>query len=325
MTSKTLPIRAFLASLPLACAVPGDSESTSSDVGTATSGAQSTGASSQGSESGSSEGSTSAGESSDDGADAATASSDDGDDSSTDGGSASSAESGAESDPACDDVQSDPMNCGACGSICDAPSFGEPICSGATCSVECQAGYDEVDVDGATRCSKFAGFFLLRENGTCEAANPFTEDCSCPSGFDDRPVSSWRVSPGDGSSWVQLAVCSPVAEDATDAWGGLFAEYEDGGACAFPNPFHIPLCLCPDGYSVTSQWRGANINGEAIRISFCSAGAFEDDALFVGGFTADGGGGCATSNCACPDGSTRVDYPTVFGGVATTSSFCYRE
>jgi hypothetical protein len=215
------------------------------------------------------------------------------------------------------------MNCGSCGMICEPPSFADATCSSATCGVECHDGYDDVDIAGTTRCSKFAGFFLLRETGTCEAINPFTGDCTCPSGFDDRPVTSWRISPADGSSWVQLAVCSPVAESPADAYGGLFAEYEQSGACAFPNPLDIPLCLCPDGYTVTSQWRGSNINGDPIRISFCSMGAFESDALYVDGFTATADGGCATGECTCPGGSVQVDYPTVFAGAATTSSFCY--
>ncbi len=303
--------------LPLGCGTSNDPEPTTGGAGTtsgsspADSSSDDTGDPSTGEASNGSSGSTNAEETSD-----AT--------SETTASPQTGSESGSESGPACGDVQSDPMNCGACGTICEAPSNGDPTCSAAACDVDCHDGYDPVDVSGATRCSKFAGFFLLRETGTCEAENPFTGDCSCPSGFDDRPVSSWRISPSDGSSWVQLAVCSPIAEDPTDAWGGLFAQYEDGGACAFPNPLEVPLCQCPAGYAVTSQWRGANINGDAIRISFCTAGAFEDDALFVGAFTQTSAGGCATSSCSCPDGATRVDYPTVFGGAATTSSFCYR-
>ncbi len=239
-------------------------------------------------------------------------------------GSDGTSESGSDDASACGDMKRDPRNCGACGEVCDAPSHGQPTCESGTCDVECDSGYDEVDLAGAARCSKFAGFFLLRETGTCEAVNPFTGDCTCPAGFDDRPVSSWRIEPNDGTSWVQLAVCSPVAGDPTDSWGGMFAQYESDGACAFPNPLNIPLCLCPDGYSVTSQWRGANINGDAIEISFCTEGAFEDDALFAGGFTETSTGGCATGDCDCPAGTTQVDYPTIFGGAATTSALCYR-
>ena len=323
MTSRTSSSKralawSLVALFPLACASDDSDDSTgatattTSASSTASSTEGGTGDTSDGPESSGSDPATSADETTGDTADT------------TAGSSESGAESGSESGSACGDVQSDPMNCGACGTVCEAPSNADPTCSATMCGVDCHDGYDDVDVGGATRCSKFAGFFLLRETGTCEAPNPFTGDCTCPSGFDDRPVSSWRISPSDGSSWVQLAACSPVAGDPTDAWGGMFAEYEDGGACAFPNPLNIPLCLCPDGYTVTSQWRGANINGDAIRISFCTAGAFEDDALFVGGFTVASGGGCATSNCSCPAGATQVDYPTVFSGAATTSSFCYQ-
>jgi hypothetical protein len=306
----------LLALLPLACVASSDDDPATTDAGATTSASSATApSSSEGSES-SSDGSETTG-----GSDPTTS---DGDTTlATAGSSESGLASGSESGSACGDVQSDPMNCGACGTVCGAPSHAEATCDAAVCDVECSGGYDEVDVGGSTRCSKFAGFFLLRETGTCEAENPFTGDCSCPSGFDDRPVTSWRISPSDGTSWVQLAACSPVAGDPTDAWGGMFAEYEDGGACAFPNPLEIPLCVCPDGYTVTSQWRGANINGDAIRVSFCTEDTFEDDALFVGAFTEASGGGCATSDCTCPAGATRVDYPTVFSGAATTSAFCY--
>ncbi len=231
---------------------------------------------------------------------------------------------GSEESSGCGDVDSDPDNCGVCGNVCEAPSNGTPVCQSSECAADCNPGYDDVDLDGDTRCSKFAGFFLRRETGVCEAENPFTGDCTCPSGFDDRPVSSWRVQPNDGASWVQLAVCSPIASDAKDAWGGLFAQYEDGGACAFPNPLNIPLCTCPAGHTVTSQWRGSNINGDGIVVNFCSAGAYEDDALFVGGFTQGCGGGCAAGDCQCPAGSVQVDYPTVLPGCTTQSSFCYQ-
>ena len=240
------------------------------------------------------------------------------------GESGSGSESGSESGSACGDTDSDPMNCGECGNVCDAPSNGAPVCQSGACGVECDGGYDAVDVGGATRCSKFAGFFLLNETGTCETENPFTGDCTCPTGFDDRPVTSWRITPGDGTSWVQLAACSPIAGDPTDAWGGMFAEYESDGACAFPNPLNTPLCVCPDGYTITSQWRGANINGDAIEINFCTEDTFEADAVFTGAFTETSDGGCATADCTCPAGTTQVDYPTIFQGSATTSAFCYQ-
>ena len=301
--------RLLVALLPLACTPPSDSDPI---LETAT-GTPTTGGSDEGSEGDGNE---------EDGSDEGETTGNPPD--TTTRGEGSGSESGSESGEACGDIDNDPTNCGECGNVCDAPSHGAPACVSGSCDVECDSGYHPVDLSGSLRCSKFAGFFLRNETGTCEAENPFTGDCSCPTGFDDRPVTSWRITPGDGTSWVQLAVCSPVAGDPTDAWGGMFAQYESDDACAFPNPLNTPLCVCPDGYTATSQWRGANINGDAIRISFCTEDTFESDALFTGAFTETGAGGCATTNCTCPAGTTQVDYPTMFEGAATTSSFCYQ-
>lgn len=239
------------------------------------------------------------------------------------GSDASTADPGSESS-GCGDTNSDPNNCGECGNVCGGTAHGEATCESGECAVDCDGGFDAVDVGGEVRCSLFAGFFLLRETQECEAPNPFTGDCTCPQGFDDRPVTSWRVQPGDGGTWVQLAACSPIAGDPADSWGGMFARFEGDGACAFPNPMNVPLCACPAGYSVASEWLGANINNDAIRISYCTNEPFEDGAMFTGGFTNTCNGGCeAGATCSCPAGSTAVEYPTVLGNCSTTSTYCY--
>lgn len=246
-----------------------------------------------------------------------------GEDSSTGFDPSSTSEVGSESS-GCGDTNSDPNNCGECGNVCGAPNHGEATCESGVCAIDCEGGFDAVDVGGELRCSQFAGFFLLRETQECEAPNPFTGDCSCPQGFDDRPVTSWRIEPTDGSSWVQLAACSPIADDPEDSWGGLYARFEDTGSCAFPNPLNAPLCGCPAGYSVVSEWLGGNINNDAIRISFCANEPFEAGAMFTGGFTNTCNGGCETAaTCSCPAGSTAVEYPTVLGNCTTTSTYCY--
>jgi hypothetical protein len=53
----------------------------------------------------------------------------------------------------CDsDFDTDPSNCGACGSVCGLVDNGTPGCSGGECVAQCSSGFDDCDGDYATGC-----------------------------------------------------------------------------------------------------------------------------------------------------------------------------
>lgn len=74
----------------------------------------------------------------------------------------------------CIDVTIDPLNCGACGTACN-DTHAMPACSGGSCVLSCDPGYDDCDGDPATGCEADLGSTATCGACavTCDAATPF--------------------------------------------------------------------------------------------------------------------------------------------------------
>ena len=132
-------------------------------------------------------------------------------------------------------------SCVACGGL------GQPCCSsGTACGAgSCLSGH----------CVDFAGGYQVDDvasscAGACHVANPFTNTCSCPSGF---AATCYRViddCAGGGTQSGSLAcLCSPPGGFPGGSFGGAF-ERDDGVncnvGCRIPNPY-TGACSCPAG------------------------------------------------------------------------------
>jgi hypothetical protein len=53
---------------------------------------------------------------------------------------------------ACVNLASDPNNCRACGTVCAAAANASPVCTGSGCSIACNAGFANCNVNQADGC-----------------------------------------------------------------------------------------------------------------------------------------------------------------------------
>jgi len=102
------------------------------------------------------------------------------------------------------DTATDVMNCGACGTVCsESPPNGSSGCSGGSCTLVCDPGFENCDDDAMTGCES-----LLSAAATCGGCMT-----SC-----EAPTPLCQGDPGSGYSCVStcmggLAECGTVCAD----------------------------------------------------------------------------------------------------------------
>jgi len=226
-------------------------------------------------------------------------------------------------DGACVDTSTSPLHCGACNSECEAPPNATAVCSGS-CSHECKSGFAALD----GKCAAFGGAFATNNPAKCSITscytpNPYTSDCSCPTGFTEFTFDAldMRACPSGNPpyGWQRIHLC--YANGAGADFGGSYLE-GTGGGCVAGNPLNAGACSCPaDTQAISALFDGSCwLNS---KVSFCwSASAPLSSfggAYLVSDDTSYGVGGCvsgnpaAASKCECPSGTSALLFGTVYG------------
>jgi hypothetical protein len=113
----------------------------------------------------------------------------------------------------CADTASDPLHCGACDMACPSGDNAKPVCSGGSCSMECNAGWEDCDGDRANGCEAHLAS-SARHCGGCERAcdvRPYTvAECAagactyhCAVGWEDcngRPEDGCEIHVAEDAS-----------------------------------------------------------------------------------------------------------------------------
>jgi hypothetical protein len=152
--------------------------------------------------------------------------------------------------------------------------------------------------------------------GSCSTKNPFTNDCSCPGGFEAAPLLTPSACPTS-----QLVFCEATALPPGDYAGNYQPPSASMPICT-GNPFMQDDCACD------SDTTAVPILTLDVTSSICvRTGAVVS--TFGGVFQKDSS--CRapnprTSDCTCPAGTTPRDYPGIVNDGASsqpsTISFC---
>jgi hypothetical protein len=131
--------------------------------------------------------------------------------------------------PGCEtDTNADPLNCGACNVVCPSEPNADPVCQSQTCSVACQSGFADCD---------------LNQPGCETNINDDPANCGacgnvCPSGA--------NATPACGSGMCGLT-CDPGFRDcdlnaSTGCEVNINTDANNCGACGNACPFSTPVC-----------------------------------------------------------------------------------
>ncbi|MBN1774037.1 MAG: hypothetical protein JXB32_22450 [Deltaproteobacteria bacterium] len=203
---------------------------------------------------------------------------------------------------ACVDTSSDPLHCGGCGHVCDAPPHTTAFCSAGACGVVCEVGWADCNADAADGCEADLASSVAH-CGECGHA------CDAPPNADPRcmaGVCGFACRPG----FVELGPrCA--------AFGGAHLRAEcRGETCRNPNPF-TGDCSCPPGFVGSSTFRIVNDCTDPTYVwadlRFCSAPSLAAGSDWGGAYHLHDSGLCAVGNpytgrCTCPAGFVPISW-----------------
>jgi hypothetical protein len=209
-------------------------------------------------------------------------------------------------DGECAALETDPDNCGACGSVCPDQPHADGVCEGSTCALACDPDWGDCDGSVETGCEA---------NLTSDESNCGGCGFSCPT----PPNAIARCSGGRCTSMCATGFVD--LEGRCAAFGGAYVALDCGGfVCRSPNAF-TGACSCPAGF-VTTEPEMRIVNDcsatesryTMASLRFCSAPERAGAADWAGAYHLNdpASGGCHNANpytgaCSCPPGVRSIE------------------
>lgn len=251
------------------------------------------------------------------------------------------------------------VHLGVDAAVVERPDAAMGVCGkvGTECcaaTVQCSDGSACFTAQGRSRCIAFGGGYAENANAACGVTpcltpNPFTGDCSCPTGFTATVTAS--IDEGCGSAppdnaigvWKMCSVAKPP--DAGD-WAGAFLQGDlpecvrnvPSQSCEVANPI-TGDCTCPsDAETVKLRVFLPRDSSDNACVNGFLGGTFGvclrnavTTASLIGAFKISPDGVCVHSaglaGCACPPLSTAlplrtIEEKTAAGFGYTTPTLC---
>jgi hypothetical protein len=171
------------------------------------------------------------------------------------------------------DLSSDQLNCGTCGTVCPPRPNSTPVCVLGTCSIRCNPGFVNEDLDDRNGCEAVCIPDTTLDEFTCDGTD---SDCDGDVDEDYIPYTCGTgVCLTDSVCWAGVEDCVPLAPLASD---DVVCDGQDEDCDGSNDEDFVPSDLCT-GYCRTTATcvDGTEVCGDPLSTVDSTCDAVDDD------------------------------------------------